>query len=452
MFVFKSQEEIENMTAEEFKQYQIDKDNHIKETEKSLKKAQDRLHEAVKNKADKEEIQKLSNVVGDLKDKAFKDLMQIVKSQGEDITVLMNGGTSLNQKEVESVIEENFSEISELVSNNKQAYIYFGLDSENKKHAKVIDAEGLKGNGRFITKAPDTMTVQNNVVGERFAVIPPENQPGINGINERVPFITEFTNTRNTSSETISWKEEVNPEGDAQFTGENTLKSLYDFELQGFTSQAKKVTIRLNHSTEIVQDVEELTNFINTKLRIKHDLRLEQGIISGDGLGDNLKGILEYAPAFIPGGLAASIDTPNNFDAIRSAINQVVVSSEGMFYPTVCFINPTDAAKMDMAKGDDGHYIMPPFTAENGVRIKGVRLVEKVQIDTDNFLLGDFLYSNVRPYIPFMIQIGYNGDDFANNRVTIIGESRTHHYIYENDVTAFVADQFSVVIPAIEKI
>lgn len=271
-----------------------------------------------------------------------------------------------------------------------------------------------------------------------------ENIGGLQLIAERNPFIDTIVDSGNTNSPTITYVDEANPDGDVAFIAEGIVKPLIDFEMVPAVSTAKKVAGKIKVSEEMLTDIDWMESEIRGRLRRKHDIAREAGILDGDGVGANLDGITNQASSFTAGALAASVDEANNWDVLRAAINQVVVAGDGMFYPTAIILNPSDAALMDMEKStSDGHYIIPPFQSSNGTLIKGVPVFEKTQVAAGSFLVGDFRMSHVRNYVNFSIRVGFVDDDFELNLVTMIGESRLHHYIYSNEASAFVYDTFS---------
>ena len=136
-------------------------------------------------------------------------------------------------------------------------------------------------------------------------------------------------------------------------------------------------------------------------------------------------------------------------DAIRAAVAQIVTLNH---QPDVCFINPIDAANMDLAKTTDGMYILPPFTTAEGLKISGVRIIEKNQIPAGSLLVGQFSKAEIYDYIPLTIELGYTGDDFKYNRITCRAEKRIHAFVKTNNQNAFVFDTFANIKSAITEI
>ena len=135
-------------------------------------------------------------------------------------------------------------------------------------------------------------------------------------------------------------------------------------------------------------------------------------------------------------------------DVLRTA---VALIRKNKFRANYIAINPVDAALMDMEKGTDGHYILPPFVTADGTKVAGTTVIESFSIDEGSFLVGDFTKSNLRIREEININLGYENDDFTKNMVTILAEMRAVHYIKKHHVKAFVKGTFAAAITAIAK-
>ena len=113
----------------------------------------------------------------------------------------------------------------------------------------------------------------------------------------------------------------------------------------------RKVTAFIKVSKEMLDDVDLIESEINQELSEEIKLVIDAQVLSGDGTGQNLTGILENATAFAAGtfatGQANEVSTPNNADALRVAINQVMINQ---FQPNYILMHPSDVAAMDLAK------------------------------------------------------------------------------------------------------
>lgn len=296
----------------------------------------------------------------------------------------------------------------------------------------------------YNTKAAATMTVGNSTGGSAF-VPTIEMVPGLVQIARNQPFIEQYANTSATSSSRIVWVEKTNPQGQAGMTAEGTLKPLISFEIKTNESFARKVTDKIKISTEMLDDIDFIAGEIENELKYQVDIKVDAQLLSGDGTGSNLKGITAYVGGYVLTTVKTT-GTPNDADAIRAAITQPISLN---FRTNYAFINPIDAANMDLTKNTQGSYIIPPFQSATGLVIAGVPIVETNQMPVGTLFVGDMTKFVVRNYKSFAIQYGWVNDDFELNLVTIIGERRLHCYIADNNVGAFVYDTFANIKTAI---
>lgn len=380
--------------------------------------------EALKNVASKE----------DLKDLVKASDIEALRTKLDEVAEKAN----LAQENMNNNVVKSFAQqVAEQLEANKDAIaaIKGHASKEVNMTLKVVGTQ-TTANVTLPSATPASYTYQQN---PELIIAP-----------DLIPFVQNFTDNAPTNMVSLAYVDEVSGEGDAAFIGEGVVKPLIDIDYQIRYSQAKKVAGKIKVSEEALTDIPFMNAEISRKLKQRHDLVLQDGILNGDGTGANLLGITEVAAAFAAGGLALSIDNAQQYDVLVAAYNQILVTSDSNYIPNAVFVHPTDATKMKLKKDTQNNYIMPPFVSASGDVINNVRIVQNTKIPVGYFLMGDFSKSHVRNYVDFSIRIGYTGDDFEKNLVTILGESRVHHYISENEKIAFVYDQFSVAATALE--
>ena len=294
-------------------------------------------------------------------------------------------------------------------------------------------------------KAAGTMALSTNVTGQ---VPQAERESGITRIVRRNPFILELVNVGTIMSNVWEWVEQKNLDGGAAMTAEGAAKSQADFDLVVASANVKKVTAYIKVTKEMLDDVELMRSEIDQELTELINLKIDDQLLNGTGLTVNLTGITTNATAWAAGAFALTIPTPNVFDVIRTAINQVRVN---LFEPNYIVMHPTDVAKMDLAKASDGHYVLPPFISNDGTTVSGIRVVSNTGVTVDNFLVGDFTKYGVRFKEGLTINVGYENDDFTKNLVTILAEARLVGRVKSNHYGAFVKGVISTSITALTK-
>lgn len=296
-------------------------------------------------------------------------------------------------------------------------------------------------------KAVGTMTIGNNYSGGVVALT--ELEQGITRIQRRQPFLRQIVNAGVTTSKYVSYIEQANPEGGADMTAEGTLKSQADFDLVERQAVTQKVTAFIKVSKEMLADVPFIQREINTELMELVALKLDSQVLSGDGTGNNLVGILQNATSWSAGTFAGSVHEANELDVLRVALSQIEGAN---FNANYILMNPVDVAKFDVRKTTTGEYTQPMiYTDLNGVkRYNGIEIISNNGVTAGTFLVGDFTKSNLRVREDMNIQVGYVNDDFTKNLLTILCEARATHYVKTNHYGAFVKGTFSTAKASLE--
>ena len=235
-------------------------------------------------------------------------------------------------------------------------------------------------------------------------------------------------------------------------TAEGAAKAQIDFELVLASAAVRKVTAYIKVSKEMLDDIPLMESEINQELSERINLTIDAQLLSGDGTGQNLTGILANATAFAPGSFATGqvneVVTPINADVLRVAINQISIA---LFQANYIVMNPSDVTAMDLAKGSDSHYILPPFSTNANTIVKGIPVIANTGVTEGEYLVGDFSKAGVRFREGLSFDVGYENDDFTKNFVTILAEARLVQRVKSNHYGAFVKGDFATDKAAIAK-
>jgi HK97 family phage major capsid protein len=307
----------------------------------------------------------------------------------------------------------------------------------------------IKDLGMFLKSTAADMAVADNFTG---VVAISELDPVISRDPQRQPFIEQLVSVGTMSAPIDTWIETTNETGNPLPVAELAAIPQKDYEFAESTANAKKIAVLAKYSKEMADDLpnvlSEVRNFLLSDLRREVDRQILAGngtVTSSEG---ELKGILGYATSFAAGALADSVIEPNNFDVIEAAATQVIV---GLHTPNIVVVHPTDVAKMNLSKADDGHYVMPPFITAGGATVSGVRVVSNTAITPGDFLIGDFSRSTVKYRQGVTVELSNSdADDFSRDRFTIKTTVRLAHRVRANDSQAFVKGTFATAIAALD--
>jgi len=321
---------------------------------------------------------------------------------------------------------------------------------ESKKNdlAKFIQEK----NGHISLDLKDVVT-DTQIFGDR--VIFGLREPGIDKVPFRERFIFNLIQSiqGGVGSNPLSWVEQVPVSGvglasSAEWTEENANKPVLKWEYKENKVTAEMIAATAYITRQAVLNWAILQSEIQNELmRELYDV-LDDSIINGDGQGGVIFGIKSYAKAFNSGDIAAVTD-PQNYDVLRAAIAQVrrggapTDRKRGGFIPNFILLPVDKAADMDLAKSStDGHYLMPPFTSNDGTVIKGVRVIETNFLEGDEFLVGDFSRYLFNVVDGLRLDIGYINDQFVKNQFTIRAEMYGMGRVKANEAFAFVHGTF----------
>lgn len=404
--------------------------------EEAMYKALADVIEKQKEKFDKEYIteQKMLDTIAakikDLKinladDDEFKKLNDVIEKQGLEIIALKDAGSKQPVfKSFEEQIKDQIKEKSLIDA--------------------VKSAPGQKL--KLELKAANVPITTVNAVNPASAYIP---MPTMDSSWDRAPrnarFLRQYASVATTSSPLHVWAEKYNEQGDAEFIGEGELKPMISFQIRTRDSKAKKIAVGAKFTTETLQDIPNFVAELKSEILEVVDIKEENDLLNGDGLGDNLLGVIQQSTTYVL--TTVLTKEANNFDAIKAAITQLFTLNQ---IPNVVFVNPIDKANMELSKASDGHYILPPFSTADGTVISGIRVVESNTVAVGKFLLGDWTKLNIRDYVAFEITLGWENDDFTKNLVTVLGEKRLMSYIKEHQKSAFLYGDFATIKAAIE--
>ena len=296
--------------------------------------------------------------------------------------------------------------------------------------------------------APGSMTMAGGYATPATYLPAAAYEPGVIPIPRATPVIAISMNYSGTSKAHIVFVEKITPGGTVVAVTENTTFQQVSFIFSAVSSTAKKYPGYTKVSQEMLTDIDFVMAAIQNELKIVIDLAVDADVLLGAGSGDNVKGIGIYASSFtwsISG--VAKQSAPNRADAIAAVATQI---KNSYFNPNALFINPGDKTSMLSAKASTaGTYLLYPWMGPDGKTFGELTVIETPLIAAGSFLVCDTTKFQVREYIPFNVQMGWETADFINDMVTIRGSRRLHTFMGTLETASAVYDSFATVISAI---
>jgi HK97 family phage major capsid protein len=270
-------------------------------------------------------------------------------------------------------------------------------------------------------------------------------QSGVVDIRQRELNILDLIPRLQTSSDTIEYVKEdtytnaaafvAEASGDAR-TGTAGLKPKSTLAFSTATSPIRTLAHWLPVTNRMLADAPAIRGYINSRLLLGLQLALEAQVVSGDGTGETLTGILNA------GITTFAASTMNNVvDAILRA--RTMVRTGAKMVPTGVVMNPVDfedirLLRENVASATLGQYLMGPPSVSGPMTVFGMPVVESENIAAGRLLVGAFNQGcNLFDREQSAIRVGTVNDQFVRNIQTILAEQRLGFVVYR--AAAFVS-------------
>lgn len=199
----------------------------------------------------------------------------------------------------------------------------------------------------------------------------------------------------------------------------------------GFSFVGEQVAVKtLAHweaaHRNVLADEPQLRSIIDNELMYGLRLLEDNQILNGDGVGENLKGILQTSGIqtylWSSGASAPAKDT--RADAIRRAATLAYLA---YYEPSGVVVHPTDWERIELAKDDNGQYLIALSVAMGGEpKVWRMPVVDTPAIAVGTCLTGAFgtgaqLYDREQASIRISEQ---HSDFFVRNAIVVLAEQR----------------------------
>lgn len=244
--------------------------------------------------------------------------------------------------------------------------------------------------------------------------------------------IRSVSDTNRASARAITIAEIAAGEGGATKVAEGAAKPQMDTDYSERTVPAVKIAVFEKFSEETLYD---FPAFVSECMRL---------MVVSVGMAEEAAILTDITFPTYTSTAITGVASPNYYDAIEAARNQIASATGGYYRPNAIMLNPADYTAMKLTKASDGQYLFQYIEQQLGLRV-----IETSGMTAGSFLLGDFRYLHIRDWQPVEINVGWVNADFTNNLVTVVAEERVIYYVKAQDAGAFVADTFSNVLTAI---
>lgn len=410
----------------------IEKLNNDIATLKTQVKAADKSAELEKmntaHEALKTEISELKIVTPTELNEAIDKIKAINKAQSEEIGKLkiQNEKNPVGYKTMAEALHAAFSakevqdEIETIVKNGgKQTHT---LSVEVGKVAIVMGEENTIGSGSTL----NTLT---------------QNTGLISPIRKRELRYLANVSVGQIGTSRALWIEETDEQGTPIMLAEAAAKTQLSVKYVEQTMAVKKCAVYGKVTTELMADLPQLISYIETNLMKRLDIKLEDELFTGTGVGDELKGIDAYATTFTGSSLAGQVNSANELDVLEAIALQ---SKVALGEPNACFVHPSTMSAIKLIKDDQGRPVWKDYVTIGGeFKVSGMNIIESMGMTAGSFYGGDLTAVHVLIRSELGIQIGLDGNDFTQNKKTMLVEKRLVQFVSANDTAVLIKGTFA---------
>lgn len=288
--------------------------------------------------------------------------------------------------------------------------------------------------GRRARNQEKALVYSNDAVGGAF--VQPDVRPGYLDLLQRELSVLDLLPRTATDSDTIEYVREdtftnnAAPVAEATATtGTTGLKPESALAYSTQTSPVRTIAHWIPVTNRMLGDAPAIRGIINNRLLLGLDLELEEQILTGNGSGENLQGIIGVSGINIQG-----LGDDNVLDAAFKARTQVRVN--GLARPTAYIFHPNDwqairLTRENVASATLGNYLMGPPSQLGATTLWGLPVVESLGVTENTGLVGDFeMGAMLFDREQGNIRTGVIDDQFVRNMQTILAEMRVGFVIW----------------------
>lgn len=217
--------------------------------------------------------------------------------------------------------------------------------------------------------------------------------------------------------------------------GDTKPESSLEFTLK--TAPVRTIAHWVQASKQVLEDIPQLESYIETRLRYGLRLVEEEQLLSGDGTGHNLLGLIPQATPF---DLSRRKVGDTRMDIVRRAMTQLRISE---YQPDAIVLHPTDWEDIELSKTTFGQYIRANPGSLIPPTLWGLPVLDSTSLAPGEFMVGNFgLAAQIWDRDDATVEISTEDrDNFIKNMVTIRAEERLALTVYRPE--AFIFGDFS---------
>lgn len=333
----------------------------------------------------------VEKAIGDI-DNKVTDLVNSTNERIEDA-----GSHSKKHGEEIKALSETIEVLNETVADLQQEGVHINNSNAVQSVGEQVVASQEFKNFSDRSARSALIEIENNTLGTDHPDVGDnttwsERKSGIIGLPNRALRIESVIPQSNTSSNVIDYMREATFVNNAAEVAEKALKPETDITFSKDTANIKTIAHWMKVSKQLRDDAPLIISYINGRMRYGLELRCDEQVLLGDGIGDNLLGLLAtpgttytaYAlDALATGDVGAGV----LLEQLREAITLVELAD---YRAEAIIMNPQDVMRIDLDQDTTGIYIASDPRMFNAPVAWGLPIVVSNTMPAGQFLVGAF--------------------------------------------------------------
>lgn len=279
----------------------------------------------------------------------------------------------------------------------------------------------MSGDVRFpnvaVASREETRAMLATSDGSGMVPIDQQLSPSVS-IPKRAPRLLDFVTIASTDSDTIDFSKMVTRTDNAAETAVGTASAESIYEWAKETVNVKRIPHHAKVYKSQLADAPRMETEVNHELTSGVLLRSEKQILVGDGIGENLKGILNTAGIAT---LAKGTDTIG--DAVHMGITAVRIALEDDI--TAIGVHPSDYQRYVLAKDGNSNYLSGRGPQESTARTMwGYPTIVSTVFTEGTAVPANWAWAALWVRSGISLASGYIDKQFIEDAMTIIAEYR----------------------------
>ncbi|AKV07912.1 capsid protein [Pseudomonas fluorescens NCIMB 11764] len=314
-----------------------------------------------------------------------------------------------------------------------------GVKLRNQNPEKKSFIDFVKGNDKYqalaqksqsfaemeVTKSDMASMAETKVTSA--GLVAPQYDTVIQGAPRQNLLIRDLIPTTPVTGQSFTYFRELLHTLGAGMVAEGAAKPTSNVTFEQVTDIIKKIAVWMPVTDEALDDVPQLYSYIQELLRYDLELKREGQLLKGDGIGNNLNGIMTQATAFDTD-LTKATDTA--IDTVRRAIYQARKQSK--LPADAVVMSDLDWMNIELQKDGENRYLFANLQGLSTPILWGRPVVASDSMDEGDgattggeFLTGSFQQgARIYDRMAFTIKVGMINDDFIKNQRAILVEER----------------------------